>query len=234
MQISGGITINGGVVFLSNVNPSAGPVYVSGDPALPLGVIESWTSNTYMNIGLGVQTAQGNDYTSDTLYTVWQVFYAHQSVRLPVGSNRWGALSRSTGTNSIDLYAAVSSLENTKSNFSSNVELLIGDNTGSQSYSSNILYQSAITSAITIPAKRYFILGIAGGPYYRNYRKTANNYTVVNGGNAIITALNEVYWPGWLSNPATRGIPANIGGNVGNYVKLTGNIHVSSYKFEIV
>lgn len=230
MQISGGFSFDGGIKF---VPPAvAGTQYVSGDPALPLGVTEEWTSNTYMNMGLGLQTIQGSDYTNDTNNMLWLVFYAHQQVRLPVGSNRFGAMSRISGSNTFDYYGAISSAENTKSNFSSNVDILIGDN-NSSNYTANVIFQTPVTTAFIVPAKRYFLIGITGGPYYKNYRKTANNYTVVSGGNAIITALNEYYYPGWPSGP-TRGIPTLLGGNTAGYTKVTGNLHVASYKFEIV
>ena len=234
MQISGGtITISGGQILFESPTPAIN--YNNGDPTnLSLGVIQQWTSNTYMHVGLGVQSLQGNDWQMDTLYAPYQLFYAHQAIRLPVGSNRWGVIARQSGTNASDLWGAVSSIENARTNFSSNVELVIGDNVGTINYSANTLYESAITTAFVVPAKRYFLLAVVGGPFYRNYRKSANNFTIVSNGNAIVTAVNEFYWPGWLTNPVQRGIPSQLGGNTSGYIRTTGNLTVASYKFEVM
>lgn len=235
MQISGGtVTISGGTVRFESPTPTAG--YVSGDPALALGVIDTWTSNTYMHTGLGISTVQGNDYQNDTNNMVWYVFYAHQQIRLPAAPYRIGTMVRQSGANSWQYSLAVSSSNNTKSNFNSNVDVKItalgGVGTGTGGYVGNILSEANVTTQVIIPANRYFIIGQTGGPYYKNYRKSANNYTIVNNGNAIVTVLNEIYHAGWPTGP-TAGVPTLLGGNVSGYTKFTGNLQVGSYKFQL-
>lgn len=239
MELSGGLTLDGGLTFtFPIVSAVAGPV--SGDATLTLGTLVDWTSNTYFYTANATRVQSGSgtpDYIYDTNNMLWQLFYAHRSIRLPVGSNRWGPIARQNGTNSFDLYAAVSSENNTIGKFNSNVDVLIGDIFGNSNYLANTLYQSPITTAITIPANRYFLLGIGGeaggGPFYKNYRRSANNFTAVNGGNAIVTVLNEVYVGPWPTGP-TRGIPRQLGGNVTTYLKFAGNLYYSAFKFEIV
>lgn len=234
MEFSGGLTLDGGLTFTFPV-VSADAGAVSGDPNLTLGIQAAWTSNTYF-YSANAQTVQSgsgiSDHTYDTNNMLWQVFYAHRQIRLPVGSNRWGVLSRQNGTNSFDLYVAVSSENNTLGKFNSNVDVLIGDNLGNQNYTGNTLFQSPITTQVTIPANRYFLLGITGGPFYKNYRRTANNITAVNNSNAIVTAVNKVYVATWPSGP-TRGIPTQLGGNVTSYLEFNSNIYYSAFKFEI-
>lgn len=235
MQAIGGMVIDGGIVFATPSIPGpSGPV--SSDPNLTLGIQAAWTSNTYF-YSANAQTVQSgsgiSDHTYDTNNMLWQVFYAHRQIRLPVESNRWGVLSRQGGTNSFDLYVAVSSEDNTLGKFNSNVDVLIGDNIGNQNYTGNVLFQSAITTQVTIPANRYFLLGVTGGPFYKNYRRTANNITAVNNSNAIVTAVNKAYVATWPSGP-TRGIPRQLGGNVSNYLEFNSNIYYSAFKFEIV
>ena len=239
MQVSGGMIIDGGIVFATPPPVgAAGPV--SGDATLTLGTLVDWTSNTYFYTANATRTQSGSgtpDYVYDTNNMLWQLFYAHRSIRLPVGSNRWGPIPRQSGTNSFDLYAAVSSQDNTVGRFNSNVDVLIGAIFGNSSYTANTLFQSPITTELTIPANRYFLLGIGGndggGPFYKNYRRTANNFTAVNGGNAIVTVLNEVYVGPWPTGPI-RGVPTQLGGNVSSYLKFAGNIYYSAFKFEIV
>ena len=230
MQINGsGFTFEGAGINVSPVPPDLG--VISGDANVSIGTQVAWTSNTYFYT-TNSSTLRGSDFQYDTNNMVWQVFYAHKQIRLFTGANRWGPIPRSSGTNTIALYQAISTTTNTKSSFNSNVDVRISDLV-SASYSANTLYQAATLTAVTIPAKRYFLLGITGGPFYRNYLRTANNITAVTAGEAVVTALNEVYVGPWPSGPG-RGIPTLLGGNTASYVKYTSNIYYSAFKFEIV
>jgi hypothetical protein len=233
MQFTGGMIIDGGIIFaIPNTAQLSGPV--SGDATLTLGTLVDWTSNTYFytaNATRVLNIAGTPDYQFDTNNMLWQLFYAHKRIRLPVGSNRWGVLSRFTNINSFDLYAAISTEDNTIGKFNSNVDVLIGNNSGNQNYTANVLFESPITTQLTVPANRYFLLGITGGPFYKNYRRTANNFTIVNAGNAIVTVVNKVWAGTWPSGP-TRGIPTQLGGNVSSYLEFTSNVYYGAIKFE--
>lgn len=235
MKFSGGLTLDGGLTFtFPIVSAVAGPV--SGDATLTLGTLVDWTSNTYFYTANATRVQSGSgipDHTYDTNNMVWQLFYAHKQIRLPVGSNRWGALARQNGTNTLTLRVIVAPNDNDKNNWSPNVETRIGDTIPSANYLANTLYQVSTLASVTIPANRYFLLGMVNGPFYRNYRRSANNFTAVNNGNAIVTVLNEVYVGPWPSGPLS-GIPSQLGGNVTTYLKFASNLYYSAFKFEIV
>lgn len=232
MQITGGFVFSGGLKLIKP--PPVTGIPVSGDANLTLGLTVEWSSNTYFyTAGASTLGISGGDYQYDTNNMVWQLFYAHRQIRIPVGSNRWGPIPRQGGNNSLKLRGIVSPDTNNKNSWGSNVETTLGDTVTSVTYSANTLYQTSTTAAITIPANRYFLLGIVGGPFYKTYRKTANNITAVNAGNAIVTVLNEVYVGPWPTGPLV-GTPSQLNGNVGTYLKFTSNIYYSGIKFEIV
>jgi len=230
MQINGtGFIFEGAGINVSPVPPDLG--IISGDANLSLGRQVAWTSNTYFYTA-NSSTLTGSDFQYNTNNMVWQVFYAHKQIRLFTGANRWGPIPHSSGSNTIALYQASSTATNTKSSFNSNVDVAISAGI-SASYSANTLYEAATNRAVTIPANRYFLLGITGGPFYKSYLRTANNITAVTAGEAVVTVLNEVYVGPWPTGPS-RGIPTLLGGNTASYVKYTSNIHYSAFKFEIV
>lgn len=232
MQIIGGAVLLGtGAAVTRQVVVQTGPV--SGDPSLNLGTQVAWTSNTYFyTANASTIGVSGPDYQYDTNNMAYQLFYAHRQIRLPVGSNRWGSIPRSGGANSVRLLAIVATNSNDKTNWAPNVETTISS-ISSWNYVANTLYQAPITTQITIPANRYFLLGIDGGHYYKNYRRSANNITAVNGGNAVVTAINEVYVGPWPTGP-NAGVPNQLGGPTASYLKFSSNLYYSAFKFEIV
>ncbi len=235
MQIIGGAILlgDGAAVTKQVVVPVAPVGPVSGDPNVTLGTTVNWTSNTYFYTANATTIGiSGGDHQYDTNNMAYQLFYAHRQIRLPVGSNRYGSVSRSGGSNSVRLLAIVAPNANNRNNWAPNTETVISS-TQSWNYVANTLYQAPITTQITIPANRYFLLGQDGGPYYKNYRKTANNITAVNAGNAIVTAINEVYVGPWPSGP-NAGVPNQLGGPTASYLKFSGNLFYSAFKFEIV
>jgi len=234
MQISGVNMTGGYQIVPPTLQYPPGPV--SGDPTLSLGTTVDWTSNTFLYIAEGQSNVTAQDYRSDTNNMVWQLFYAHRSIRLPVGSGnpgfRFSTITRQGGTNTIGLNGVASSSNNTKGNFNSNVETIISTFRSFQ-YTANTLYQGNVQQQFTVPANRYFLLGFTGGPFYKNYRRTANNYTAVYLGNAIVTAIPEVYSAPWPTGPV-RGIPSQLGGNTSSYLKFESNILLSAIRFEVV
>ncbi len=206
----------------------SGPV--SGDPSLSLGTEVSWTSGTYFDSWTqqsGVTTTDIASYNTNNL--VWQLFYAHKSVRISTGTNRVGIVPYQGGTNTITLRAAVSSTNNTTGSFTGEAQY----GTTSGSYTAGALREFGTTTTLTIPANRYFILGITSGPFYRTFKTLAANRTAVANGEAVVTVINKFWWPGWPSGPTT-GIPTQLGGATSGYTERSGFVPVTSFKFEIV
>lgn len=241
MQISNGtLIIQGGGM---NIIPATiAPGVVSGDPSVNIGTTVNWTSNTWLYIAGGQANVTAQDYIFDTNNMVWQLCYAHQSIRLPIsngavtptgGGARWSTIVRQNGTNTPWIYGAIGGSGATRTNFKSNTDTVLSPLGPSISYSANTLYAGRIDTSFTVPANRFFLIGVTGGPFYKNYRRTANNYTAVYGGNAIITIINEAYTAGWPSGPG-RGVPTLLGGNTSSYTRLSSNIMLAAIKFEIV
>lgn len=243
MQIIGGAILleTGANVIRQAVVPITP---TSGDPNVSLGTTVNWSSNTWLYIAEGQANVRGAPFDTvnyDTNNMVYQLCYAHRSIRLPVSSGpvtasgggaRWSTIVRQSGTNTVRLYGAVANVNANLSDFKSNTDTQLSGNYNAN-YVTNTLFAGDVTTQFTVPANRFFLIGIFGGPYYKNYRKTANNYTAVNAGNAIVTVLNKVYVGPWPTG-ATSGIPRQIGGNTSNYNFLDSNILLAAFKFEIV
>ena len=246
MQIIGGMILldEGGGTGMIVTPRSTGPsVPISGDANVSLGTTVNWTSNTWLYLAEGQANVRSSpfDFGFDTNNMVWQLFYAHRSIRLPVSSGpvtasgggaRWSSIVRQSGSNSPQLYGAIAGADANLTDFKSNTDTALSGIL-SIAYLANTLWQGNVTTQFTVPANRFFLLGFVGGPFYRNYKRTANNYTAVNAGNAIVTVINRAYTAGWPSGPV-RGIPTNLSGNVSGYTTLNGNIFLAAVKFEIV
>lgn len=243
MQVIGGAILLGtGVNVVKQTAVAIVPT--SGDPNVSLGTTVNWTSNTWLYIAEGqanVRSPQYDTINYDTNNMVYQLCYAHRSIRLPVSSGpvtasgggaRWSTIVRQGGTNTVRLFGAVANVNANLSDFKSNTDTQLSGNY-TANYATNTLFAGDVTTQFTVPANRFFLIGIQGGPYYKNYRKTANNYTAVNAGNAIVTVLNKVYVGPWPTG-ATSGIPRQIGGNTSNYNVLDSNILLAAFKFEVV
>lgn len=224
--------------------PYVVPPLLSGDANVSLGTTVQWTSNTWLYLAEGQANVRSIPYDTvnyDTNNMVWQLFYAHQSIRLPVSSGtisatgggaRMSSIVRQSGTNSPYFYGAVSGADANLSDFKSNTDISMTA-VVSITYAANTLWQGNVTNQLVVPANRFFMLGFGGGPYYRNFRRTANNYTAVNGNTAIFTVINQAYAAGWPSGPV-RGIPTQLKGNTASYYSLSGNILLAAVKFEVV
>ena len=242
MQITGGLSIVGGTTI---TNPVVILSLLSGDANVSIGTTVEWSSNTWLYLAEGQSNVAAQDYTTDTNNIVWQLFYAHKSIKLPVsqgnvdyvggGGARWSTITRENGANEITLYGAIGGEGANKTNFKSNTDTVIATANYLVYPQANAaaLYPGNITTQFVVPENRFFMLGFSSGPFYKNYRRTANNYTAVNGGMPIFTVLNEVYSGNWPTGPI-RGIPNLFGGNTTNFTKLTSNILLSAVKFEVV
>lgn len=242
MQVTGtGIQISdGGLIVLPYVAPSG---LVSGDPNLSLGNTFVYTANTYMYIAQGDRVAYASSagsaqFTNDTNNMVWQVFYAHKAIRISANSAVWGPIPRQGGNNSLGLHGAIALTENSNVNYGNtggvaNSWNVLQTTGGSVTYSQNVLAACSVTNSFVVPAKRYFLLGFVGGPFYRNFRKTANTYTATIDGNAVVTVIPEVYHGNWPTG-FTQGIPTGLlNGNTSNFTRMASNIYVAGVKFNL-
>lgn len=216
----------------------AGPV--SGDPNLSLGTEVSWSSNTYFDtwtsqtsstsdLGFtGGPNTVGTGYGSNNL--AWCLFYAHKSVRLSADSvNRWGYVPFNTGSNSVSLRYAVSTVDNTLGSFGSDTQIA---SAVSNNYTAATLFPRTITTTTTIPANRYFLLGINGGPFRKVFRSLASNRTAIVNNEPVVTTLNRFYWGGWVNGP-TSGIPTQLGGS-STFTEVSGHVFLLSFRFVVV
>lgn len=214
------------------------PSYISGDPSLNLGSIVSWSSNTYFNAWTS-QTASASDLATsggpglagyNTNQLCWAVFYAHKSIKLTAdATSRWGYVPFQGGTNTVGLRYAVSSSNNTLGSFAADTYIA---STLSNTYTAATFYPRVITTTTTIPANRYFMLGMVNGPYYRIFKSLSSNRTAVSNGQAVVTTLNRFYWGSWPSGPTT-GIPTQLGG-AATFTEVLGYVPLLSYKFDVV
>lgn len=202
-----------------------------------LGSEIAWSSNTYFDLGpvqasatsdlptTGLPGSQNQGWRSNNL--LWCVLYAHQSLNLTAdATNRWGYVSLITGSNNIGLRYAVSTQDNTLGNFGTDTQI---GNIISNSYTGGTLFERVINSSRTIPANRYFLLGIVGGPFSKVFKSLAGNRTAMSGGQPVVTVLNRFYWGGWTTGP-TSGIPTQLGGNT-TFTEKLDYVPLLSFKF---
>jgi len=239
MQISGGLVVIGGF--------GPGPA-MSAEPAPPpfsiaLGDLVNWTPGTYVYT-TNRQFLSGDDFNYYTANTTWQVLYSHQAIKMPAGANVYAVITSDFGQGYMALSGVVSSSSNILGNFSSNVVTKLSNVFhvwGGNSF--NNYGEVGTTTELQIPANKYFLLGITGGPTAHKYRKTSNNITFVYNSNPVVTVVNEVYTdprslvpigPDWWADRGQQGVPFQLGGNVSGYTKITSNIHYSALKFVLL
>ena len=213
-----GITIGAGITISS---PVIGPDQGTAVP---------WTSGTYFNSWTsqsGVTTSDIASYNTNNL--VWQLFYAWQAITIPSQNPAWGIATTVNGTNSSALRYSLSSVDATIGSFGADAQ--IGANITS-SYTAGGFFVGQTTASRSIPANRYFLLGITSGPFYRSFKTLAANRTATIGGNPVFTVINKFWWPGWPTG-ATTGIPTQLGGSQSGYTEQSGYMPVTSFIFTV-
>lgn len=191
------------------------------------GTAVSWTNDTYFD-GFTSQSGATTSDLSPTNSMVWQVFYSNTTLTIPADAvNRVGFNTYISGSNSWTYYISISSVDDTLGSFPT--ESIFA--TGSTSYSAGGFNQNAITTAVNIPAHRYFLIGISGGAYYRTYKALAANRSAQIGGLTYVTQLNTLYYGPHGSGPTT-GIPTAVGGSTTGYTTYSGYGAMLSVKFK--
>lgn len=189
---------------------------------------DTWTSQTSATSDLpttGLPGSNNQGWRSNNL--LWVPFYAHQALTLAAdATNRWGYVSLVTGTNSVALRYAVSTQDNTLGSFAADA---IAATAVTNSYTAATLFQRTITTAVSVPANRYFLLGIVGGPFSKVFKELSTNRTAYTGGSPVVTVLNRFYWGGWTTGPTT-GIPTQLGGDT-TFTEKLDYVPLLSFKF---
>lgn len=203
---------------------------VSGDSNLAIGTQVTWTPGTFFDSWTSQSGVTTTDIASrDTNNLQWQLFYAHVGVKITTGTQRALVNPRQNGTNIVSGRGAVASANNTIGGFTGEAQFATHAVT---SYTAGTPFYLTQNTQFDVPANRYFLLGIVGGPFYKVHKTLAANRTAVYSGNAIVTAIPRFWWPGWPSGPTT-GIPTQVGGAQPGFTEYTGYIPVTSFKFEL-
>lgn len=206
---------------------------VSGPPNVFDSTQIAWTPGTYFDSWTSRSGIVDNTLQSiqaDVSNLVWQLFFAHKAITLPVGSLMYGVNPKKTSSCTISLRAAISTADNTLGSFASDSQYA----TVVKSSVGGVLDEMAVDTLLTVPANRYFLLGvvITNGSYYRTLQTLSKSRTAIFNNENIVTCFNRVYHPGSVTGPLT-GIPTLLGGSA-SFTLLSNVAAVTSFKFNMV
>lgn len=191
------------------------------------GTAVTWTNDTFFN----AYTSQSGVTTSDknpTNSLVWQPFYSHAPLTIPAdGVSRLGINTYQSGSNTVTYRIAISTADDTPGSFGAEQQF----SSQSFSYSAGGFNQQTVSTGVTIPANRYFLIGVYNGPYYRAIKSLAANRTAQISGVNYVTALNTVFYVPHGSS-VYSGIPIDLGGSSSSFTTYTGFVSVISVKFK--
>ena len=211
------VSVTPSVSITPSTSPTAGPITGSSVVYTTGTYFDAFTSQSGVTTTNGINTNNG----------AWQLFYAHQQVIIPSGSNNIGLNSYFGGSNSWTWYVAVASNNNSTGSWGA---VQTRTNLQSFSYTAGGFNQSSMNQPqITIPAGRYFLIANSGGPFYRTIRNSTSRTATVSG-SAFVTAIDRVALGNWPSGGTTT-IPTQFGGSGTGYTLYTGSVHVMSVKF---
>ena len=208
--------------FVNQPVPTQPAVISSG----PVGTTFSFTTGTLFD----AYTSQAGITSTDAFNTnngAWQLFYAHQSVSVPLGADNIGLNPHTGGTNSWAWNFAKSNSVDTIGDWSAVTTFTA---TRSGTYIGGTFTSSTVTTALSIPANTYFLLSNTQGPFYRTIKSLASNRTGTVGGNPYVTVINRVCLGNWPSGGTTI-IPTQFGGAGTGYTEYSTHVHVMSVKF---
>ena len=192
-----------------------------------IGTAVSWTSDTYFDSW----TSQSGQTTSALLPTnnlCWQIYYAHKAVSISAGPTKIGLNTYVNGVNSWQYYASVGSVSDSSGSFPT--ESQFAATSGNIGYTAGGFSQLTAASTVTIPANRFFLIGLTSGPYYRTFKTLAANRTAQISGVSYVTAINRVFYGPHSTGP-TSGIPTQLGGARSGYTEYNGYVPLISVKF---
>lgn len=197
-----------------------------------IGTTVDWTPGTYFDNWTSQSGVTTTDLTLNSNNLVWQLYYAHKAIKISNTTQRVLVVPYQGGSNTVRLRKTISTQDDTLGSFAADTSQAPASGNGFTYTAGGTVIQLTNNSLISIPAKRYFMLGIEAGPFYRTFKALEQNRTAVYNGENIVTVVNKVYWPGWPSGP-TSGIPTTLGG-AATFTEYSGYVYVMSAKFELV
>lgn len=196
-------------------------------PAFEFGTAVAWTDDTYFDSFTSQSGVTDTDGTA-TNNLCWQLYFAHEALTIPADEvNRVGINTWRGGNNTINWRYAISTIDDTLGSFAADAQFA----NQSFSYTAGGFNEQRADTAVTIPANRYFLIGVAGGPFFRATKLLADNRTAYIGGTPYVTVFNTFYQSGWPGGPTT-GIPTQLGG-ASTFTEHTDRVSVTSIKFKV-
>jgi len=184
-------------------------------------LFDAWSERTSTTSDLG-----------DSLGLDWQVFYAHRSLTIANGTaGAYGIGTRLAGTNSWFWHAAISTVPMTLGSFGAPFDVGRNAASGNTTYTEGGFSAGPAVATLTVPADRYFLIGLSNGPFYRAVRTLASPRTGQFGGGPAVTALNVVYRNGAFGTAIA--VPSQLGGEGTGFTQYDGRSLVASLRFSV-
>jgi len=213
-----GLLLPSSVAAASTTNPIADAAAIDWSTGE---LFDAWSDRTSASSDLG--SSLGLD---------WQVFYAHRALTIANGTAQaYGIGTYLAGTNSWFWHAAISTAPMTLGSFGAPFEVGRNASSGNTSYTEGGFSAGPAVADLTVPAGRYFLIGLTNGPFYRAARTLAAPRTGQYGGGPAVTALNIVYRNATFNTPIA--VPSQLGGDGTGYTQRDGHSLVASFRFSV-
>ena len=193
----------------------------------------AWTDDTYFSAFSSQSGSTTYPSTPISFYgsnnTSFSLWYAHKALTIPADAvNRMAFNPHSTQTTTTRRwYIAISSADSLTSFGSTSTQFA----THTGALTGGVLAETTISSAVSIPANRYFVLG-AYSIFFRNVKALATARTAYLNGEPVVTALNQIYWAPQASI-SMGGVPNQLGGARTDNTLYTGHVFMDSVKFKL-
>lgn len=220
-----GMGVGGFASGFESVPVQTGGGNVPTGSVVDLGTLVDWTDGTFFD-SWSSSSSTTSDGGANAIFPVWQMYYAHQQIRIPIGANLRTGTS-AAGSNSWKYGISVSSVANTSGSFAAPSTISTNQ---SFNYTSGGTYVTTTNLLAVIPANRFFLIGHTVGPFYYARRTLANNRTAVVGATPYVTAINKI-WVNSVSSD-TFIVPTQLGG-AGTSTQYDGIAPVRAVKFTI-
>ena len=202
------------------------PINSAHAAAPTIGTAVSWTNGSYFD----AYSSRSGVTTSDLSPTndlVWQLYYANAPLTISAdGTSRVGFNTYQGGSNSWNYRVAISTVDDTLGSFGVDTAFA----SGGTSYTAGGFNQNSVTTTVNIPARRYFIIGIHTGAYYRTFKTSATNRSAQIGGLTYLTAINTIYYAPH-ANSVFSGVPTALGGSSTAFTTYNGYLAMYSIAF---
>lgn len=189
----------------------------------------AWTDDTYFD-SYSSRSGLSNSDFAWTSSLVWQLYYSWAPLSIPAdGVMRLGFAAASSASDTVSFKISISTVDDTLGSFGP--ETTIGSR--NITYSQGGFSEQQATTAVNIPAKRWFLIGIYNGPYYRSIKPLSLPRTAqINGVNYITVNPGVFYAPN--TPVVTSGIPTLVGGSSSAFTVDFSYVQVMSIKFKVL